>query len=804
MQAQKQTVSVIICAYTEARWQELQAAVASIHAQSYPAQEIIVVIDHNATLFAKASSALTGVTVIENHEERGLSGARNSGIAAAQGEILAFMDEDAVAEADWLARLLPAYDDPAVLGVGGAIVARWAGGRPGWFPQEFDWVVGCTYRGLPTTTAPVRNLIGCNMSFRRELFATVGGFRNGMGRVGTRPVGCEETELCIRIHQQWPHVNLCYEPQARVLHHVPLQRATWGYFRARCYAEGLSKAQVAHHVGANQGLASERTYTLRTLPLGVLRGLVDLFRLESAGLLRALAIIAGLFITTLGYLSGHPGRPQPITPSAPPRKQAATGEEMQPQSTVTTNLSADTPVENFVPTRLLELELSQPLPTITAINPDTGYRYQRGLALVRLHEQPVGVAELTLATPTLEPASVAQAIWGALREPIIAQCQAEGLPAPSGLPAAGLPALITPRTVQARQTLLKNAPFVSVVVATHNRVDSLPTALDSLLAQHYPHFEIIVVDNAPKDNATAELIQRRYATVPAGRQVRYVREDRPGLAMAHNSGLRAVRASIVAFTDDDVRADPHWLAELVRGFAAGDKVGCVTGMIFPAELETAAQGWIEQFGFSKGFTQRLYDRDTHRPANPLHPYTAGVFGSGANMAFRTETLRTMGGFDPALGAGSKAMGGDDLEAFFQVIMNGYQLVYQPSAIVHHWHRRDYAGLCRQAYGYGVGLTAYLMKTLWERPSRLLDFVVRVPYGLYFTFSKASPKHQKKATSYPRELTRLEYKGMLYGPLAYLRSRWHTRHWPALSLPTPQSATPVTSPRVETVSSHRDA
>ncbi len=803
MQEQKRTVSVIICAYTEARWQELQAAVASIQAQCVQAQEVIVVIDHNPRLLAKAHAELTGVTVIENQEARGLSGARNSAIAVAQGEILAFMDEDAIAEANWLAYLLPAYGDPAVLGVGGAIIANWASGRPRWFPQEFDWVVGCTYRGLPTTTAAVRNLIGCNMSFRREVFATVGGFRNGMGRVGTRPVGCEETELCIRIRQQWPHASLRYEPQARVLHHVPTVRAGWGYFRARCYAEGLSKAQVAHFVGAEQGLATERTYTLRTLPLGVLRGLRDLLRLDASGLLRALAIVAGLLITTLGYLCGHPERPQALFQGVAPRKQLTTGARRSQSTTGATPLSTDAAAENFVPARLFEIELSQPLPTVAAIHPNTGYCYERGLALVRLHGQPLGVVELPLSTPTLDATTVAQRIWTALAETIVAQCQAEGVPAPGELTAAGLPTLFVPYTIQARQRLLKNAPFVSVVVATHNRADSLPTALDSLLAQRYPNFEIIVVDNAPKDNSTAELLQRRYSSLPAGRQVRYVREERPGLAMAHNSGLRAVRSSFVAFTDDDVRADADWLAELVRGFAAGDNVGCVTGMIFPAELETPAQRWIEQFGFSKGFTQRLYDLKTHRPTNPLHPYTAGVFGSGANMAFRTETLRAMGGFDPALGAGSKAMGGDDLEAFFQVIMKGYQLAYQPSAIVHHWHRRDYAGLCRQAYGYGVGLTAYLMKTLCERPVRLLDFIVRMPYGLYFTFSKQSPKQQKKSSSYPHELTRLEYKGMLYGPLAYLRSRWHTRHWPALILPTVQSADPIPAPRGVAILSQRE-
>ena len=140
------------------------------------------------------------------------------------------------------------------------------------------------------------------------------------------------------------------------------------------------------------------------------------------------------------------------------------------------------------------------------------------------------------------------------------------------------------------------------------------------------------------------------------------------------------------------------------------------------------------------------------------------------MAFSTAALRAIGGFDPALGAGSLAMGGDDLAAFFQVVTHGYRLVYEPSAILYHWHRRDYAGLRRQAYGYGVGLTAYLTKTIVDQPSRLLDFVIRMPQGLAYVFSDKSPKNAKKLGDYPHELTTIERRGMLYGPIAYLRSR----------------------------------
>ena len=215
------SVSIVICAYTEDRWSELVAAVDSVRRQTRPPQEIILVIDHHPQLLAQARAQLPDVVVIENRQPRGLSGARNSGLAIATGDVIAFMDEDAAAAPDWLERLTRYYDDGEVLGIGGTIAPVWAAGRPRWFPAEFEWVVGCTYRGMPELTSRVRNLIGCNMSFRREVFQWIGGFRSGIGRVGARPVGCEETELCIRLNQHQPHGMLLYEPQARVHGHAP-------------------------------------------------------------------------------------------------------------------------------------------------------------------------------------------------------------------------------------------------------------------------------------------------------------------------------------------------------------------------------------------------------------------------------------------------------------------------------------------------------------------------------------------------------------------------------------------------------
>ncbi len=298
-------ISVIICTYTEARWPDLVAAVESLHQQSTPAREIIVVVDHNQCLLERVRTQLSGIVVVENSKPQGLSGARNSGIAVAQGALIAFLDDDAMAEPGWLARLNRCFEDPQVLGVGGTVEPKWSSKRPAWFPREFYWTVGCTYQDMPEKPVIVRNPYGGCACFRREVFEVVGGFRTGIGRVGTLPMGCEETELCIRASQHWPQKVFLYEPQARIHHHIPSSRTSWHYFRSRCFAEGLSKAAVAQFVGAKDGLATERTYIVRTLLRGVARGVMDgILRLDVTGFARAVAIAAGLTITVAGYSTG--------------------------------------------------------------------------------------------------------------------------------------------------------------------------------------------------------------------------------------------------------------------------------------------------------------------------------------------------------------------------------------------------------------------------------------------------------------------------------------------------------------------
>ncbi len=299
-------ISVIICAYTEQRWLELLDAVESIQKQSMLPREIILVIDHNPRLLERLQAQLTGVTIIENIESRGLSGARNSGISIARGSLIAFLDDDATAEVDWLERLCKGCQDPKVLGTGGYVEPRWMGEKPSWFPKEFYWVIGCSYQDFVPGLVEVRNPYGGCTCMRREIFETVGGFCKGIGRIGNHPLGGEETELSIRAKQHWPERIFLCDAQARIHHCVSVERAHWRYFLARCYAEGLSKATIASLVGAKDSLASERSYTVYMLPRGIVRGLRDgIFKLDPAGFLRTFAIVAGLFTTTMGYLMGN-------------------------------------------------------------------------------------------------------------------------------------------------------------------------------------------------------------------------------------------------------------------------------------------------------------------------------------------------------------------------------------------------------------------------------------------------------------------------------------------------------------------
>jgi GT2 family glycosyltransferase len=294
--------TAIVCAYSLERWEVLREAIASLQAQREVPLQIILVIDHNPELLARATESFAEVEVIANTGPRGSSEAKNTAIGRARGEVLAFIDDDAIAAPDWLEQMLDPYREESVFGTCGAPVPRWESGtRPGWLPDEFLWTVGCAYRGLPEVPAPVRNPIGAAMSFRAEVFARLGGFHTGLGpnmAVPSPHGGGEDTEFGIRAQRASPRGSLVHVPGATVEHHVPPQRATFAYFRRRCWLEGRSKALLGSAVGNADGLSAERAYVASVLPRGVLR---ETLSSDPDGRRRAAAIFLGLLFTAAGW-----------------------------------------------------------------------------------------------------------------------------------------------------------------------------------------------------------------------------------------------------------------------------------------------------------------------------------------------------------------------------------------------------------------------------------------------------------------------------------------------------------------------
>jgi GT2 family glycosyltransferase len=417
-----------------------------------------------------------------------------------------------------------------------------------------------------------------------------------------------------------------------------------------------------------------------------------------------------------------------------------------------------------LPIPRVEMELSDGVDDLAAI-PAWGHA-PRVMALVRLHTHPMGMVVLD---GRLGPSRSLHAagIWAALQCKINAHLAADGHQSAACLADLVLPSVAAPpQCLLHRAAVVAQGPFLTVVVATRDRPDSLAACLTSLLKTDYPRFEIIVVDNDPTSDDTAVMLREQFGSV------RYVQENRRGLASAHNRGLALARGEVIAFVDDDVLVDQSWMPAIAEGFAQTDGVGCVTGLILPEELETPAQLLLEhRGGYGKGFDQLIVDADENRPPDPLFPFAAGRLGSGANMAFDTEKLRSAGGFDAALGVGTCARGGDDLIGIFRMIIAGHRVVYQPDAIVWHRHYREFADLRNMAYGCGVGMGAFLASAITHEP-RLLPQLLRC-FSFYMMHRNAPPatSQQSNSQAWPAELLRLERRGLLLGPKAYALSRW---------------------------------
>ncbi len=416
--------------------------------------------------------------------------------------------------------------------------------------------------------------------------------------------------------------------------------------------------------------------------------------------------------------------------------------------------------EWFSPARMMDVELTEPLPAV----PHDG-QHRRVWVLARLHTEPVGVCVAQLDPEGLDPDQLGALLWPEVREPVTERFAAAGLPQPRRLSGAGLAA--DPATwpfLRQRQAVLAAAPFISVIVPTRNRAERRQTWLECLSKQEYPRFEVVVVDNAPADDAVRTFVE---AAQGGGMALRYVREPRAGTSWAANAGVAASAGEIIAFCADDGEPDPHYLTGLARGFARGDDIGCVTGTVLPARLDTPAQELYEQFGGyrkGRGFSPAIFSR--HGPQSPLYPVPQ--FGTGASIAYRRDALARIGGFDVALGPGTPARAAEDVLAMSMVLLAGYRIAYEPSALMRHDHRRDLDGLRRQMQGYGVGLTAFYAALLRHRPGVLPELIRLAPTGIGYLRSAEFP-HATAPQDLLEGLKRRKRWSMLMGPVAYIRS-----------------------------------
>jgi GT2 family glycosyltransferase len=390
---------------------------------------------------------------------------------------------------------------------------------------------------------------------------------------------------------------------------------------------------------------------------------------------------------------------------------------------------------SFTPTWVTQLELTDGSGALQA-PVRVGVPYEKARVLVRNLSEPVGFLELAL-----EDGGVSEP---ALRKALDAQLGVTTAPRTS----------MSTAPAQTRPT--------SVVLCTRDRPVGLQAALRSLLSCDHPDFEIVVVESAATSDAAHRVVRDL-----SDARVRVVTEPLPGLSRARNRGVRAARGELLAFTDDDVIADPHWLRALTRGFTRATHVGCVTGLVPAAELESEAQCYFDnKVTWSASCEPRLYDLQEHRDSGPLYPYTAGLFGAGANFALLRSTIEEVGLFDEALGAGTRAMGGEDLDYFLRTVLHGQAIAYEPAALVWHLHRRELTDLRRQMVGYGSGLSAFAFKQLTSRKTAW-DVLGRVPAGLA---RMATLPAQGPSTPRSRQLRMAETQGLIAGPLRYLRGR----------------------------------
>jgi GT2 family glycosyltransferase len=386
--------------------------------------------------------------------------------------------------------------------------------------------------------------------------------------------------------------------------------------------------------------------------------------------------------------------------------------------------------------------------------------------LVRLHGQVLGYLTLDYVPCHADPRIFAAA-WTRWRPAIQRHLRRDELDVADG---AAIPER-TPTCISAL-TDISTAETVTAIVCTRDRPDDIAKCLIGLRRLSYPHLKILIVDNAPTDTRTRDVVA---AAARHDSRISYVVEPQPGLSRARNRGLSAATGVYVAFTDDDVLVDDEWIQGVIRGFRSGLDVGCVTGLVCTAQINNRYERFFDArtASWSTRLAPVAYPPSLPRGTDPLYPYSAGRFGTGANFAFRRGLIDQLGGFDEILGAGTPCRGGEDLDAFVRIIRSGHSIKYEPSAVVWHRHRADLPALRKQMYAYGVGLTAYLAKLCRHRSTRR-DIVVRIPAAAAHLVSLHDRHRGEAPHPAPAGARAAEFAGYLSGPFHFVISAVRAR------------------------------
>ena len=417
-----------------------------------------------------------------------------------------------------------------------------------------------------------------------------------------------------------------------------------------------------------------------------------------------------------------------------------------------------------------EFDIADGLPSVPGLDAG-GRRWTAGQILVRCFTEPVGLLHIAIPLEGLPPPALSVALEEQFGNRIRAMLRQSAIEIEGPLPLDGLAPASSPAYLEHRCHALVAAPEITVAICTRGRPDMLRYCLQSLTTQDYPALRVLVVDNAPTDAET-----RRVALeLSESLDLSYVVESRPGLSWARNRAIDASSSDIIAWLDDDEKADRWWVAELYRAFFDHPEAGAVSGMILPAEIESTAQLMFEQIGgHHKGrdFEQLVFSPATRRSQSPLYPRPQ--FGTGGNMAFRRESIEAIGRFNTALGAGTVAMGAEDTAAISEFLYSGGTCIYHPAAVVWHTHRSDLQALRDLKRGYGRGISAFYLSFLLRHPEALLELIRLFPGAIRDIAASGDLDSDDESSELPLPFVHELYRGLLEGMPMYLLAAWRSR------------------------------